>query len=113
MSGAPDQVSDDEIPIPGLHATSPLLPVLLLPRLPTVTMKIPFQAFQIVLLWFGGVVMLRFLSRAPAFLLHLPSYCSPSTCPADWLAWPMPSQVWLIPMCFFFFRFLTSGKRNA
>jgi hypothetical protein len=49
-----------------------LLPVLLLPRLPTVMMKFPFHAFQTVLLWFGVVVMLRFLSRTPLFLAFPP-----------------------------------------
>jgi hypothetical protein len=38
VSGAPDQVSDDELPIPLLLVSDPLslLPVLLLPRLLTV-----------------------------------------------------------------------------
>jgi hypothetical protein len=41
VSGAPSQVSDDEVPIPRLSVNAPLhlLPVLLLPRLLTVIMK--------------------------------------------------------------------------
>jgi hypothetical protein len=74
VSGAPNQVSDDEFPISRLHVTSPLglLPVLLLPRLPTVMMKFPFGVPHTVLLWFRAMVMLRFFSSAPAFLAFLP-----------------------------------------
>jgi hypothetical protein len=65
MSGTPGQISDDGVPIPRLHVTCPLtlLPVLLLPRLPTVMMKFPFRIFHTVLLWFRVMVKLRFLSR--------------------------------------------------
>jgi hypothetical protein len=49
-----------------------LLPVLLLPRLPTVMMKFPFGVSHTVLLWFRAMVMLRFSSSAPAFLAFLP-----------------------------------------
>jgi hypothetical protein len=55
------------------------------------------------------MVMLRCLFRAPVlllpFLFHHPSYCSPSTCPTGWKLRQMPSQVWLIPICFFNFFF--------
>jgi hypothetical protein len=54
------------------------------------------------------MVMLGFLSNAELFLpflLPLPSYCSPSTCPAGWRPWLIPSCVWLIPICFFFIIF--------
>jgi hypothetical protein len=69
VSGAPDQVSDSEVPIPCLHVDSPPLPVLLLlPRLPTVMMKFPFYVSYIVLLWFHVMVMMQFLLSAPAFL---------------------------------------------
>jgi hypothetical protein len=45
---------------------------------------------------------------AEVSLLHrsvscLSSYWSPSTCPAGWRPWPMPSWVWLILICCFFF----------
>jgi hypothetical protein len=49
-----------------------LLPMLLLPCLPTVMMKFPFRASHTVLLWFRVMVMLRFLSRAPVFLAFPP-----------------------------------------
>jgi hypothetical protein len=42
-----------------------ILPMLLLPRLPTVMMKFPFRVSPTVLLWFRVMVMLRFLSYAP------------------------------------------------
>jgi hypothetical protein len=45
-----------------------LLPMLLLPRLPTVMMKIPFRVSPTVLLWFHVMVMLRFLSCTPVVL---------------------------------------------
>jgi hypothetical protein len=49
-----------------------LLPVLLLPRLPTVMMKFPFRISLTVLLWFCVMVMLRFLSCTPVFLAFPP-----------------------------------------
>jgi hypothetical protein len=52
MSGTPDQISDDEVPIPRLHVTSPLQPVLLVPRLLTVMKKFPFCVTHIILLCF-------------------------------------------------------------
>jgi hypothetical protein len=45
-----------------------LLPMLLLPRLPTVLTKFSFHVSRIMLLWFCVRVMLRFLSRTPVFL---------------------------------------------
>jgi hypothetical protein len=50
-----------------VHGTFPLgvLPVLLLPRLPTVMKKFPSCPSHLVLLWCRVMVMLRFLSRAP------------------------------------------------
>jgi hypothetical protein len=66
-----------------------LLLVLLLPLLPTVMMKFPFRVSHTILLWFRVLVLLRFLSRTPvflAFLLHLPSYWSPLTCPGGMAA---------------------------
>jgi hypothetical protein len=100
VSGAPDQVSDDEAPISCLHFTSPPRPSVLAGAaacLPTVMMQFPFRGSHTVriLLWFRGMVMLRFLSCAQAFLallLHLSSYCLPSTCPAGWRPRPMLSQ---------------------
>jgi hypothetical protein len=65
LAGAPNQVSDDEAPIPSLHVTPPplgILPVLPLPRLLTVMMKFPFRASHTVLLWFHVVVHLLRLS---------------------------------------------------
>jgi hypothetical protein len=58
-----------------------ILPMLLLPRLPTVMMKFPFRVSHTVLLWFRVMVMLRFLSYAPVSLAlpppPLPFYCAP------------------------------------
>jgi hypothetical protein len=45
-----------------------LLPVLRLPRLPTVTMTFPFYVSHMFLLWFHIMVMLLFLPCDPAFL---------------------------------------------
>jgi hypothetical protein len=85
VSGALDQVSDDEAPISCLHFTSPPRPSVLAAAaaaacLPTVMMQFPFRGSHTVtvLLWFRVMVMLRFLSCAQAFLallLHLSSYC--------------------------------------
>jgi hypothetical protein len=64
-----------------------------------------FRVSHTVMLWFCLMVMLTFLSSAAVFLpflLPLPSYCSPSTCPAGWRPWLIPSWVWLLPICFFF-----------
>jgi hypothetical protein len=75
VSGAPNQVRDDEVPIPCLRVTSlGLLPVLLLLllRLPTVTMKFPSNVSHIVLLWFHVMVILRFLPCDPAFVAFAP-----------------------------------------
>jgi hypothetical protein len=73
VSGAHDQVSDDEVPIPCLHVTSLVhLLVLLLPCLPTVIMKFLFHGSHNVLLWFHVMVMLRFHSCSPAFLAFAP-----------------------------------------
>jgi hypothetical protein len=51
-------------------ALSPLslLPMLLLPRLPTVMTKFSFRVSHTVLLWLCVMIMLRFLSRALVFL---------------------------------------------
>jgi hypothetical protein len=74
VSGTPDQISDDEDPIPRLHVTSTLsfLSMLLLPRRLTVMMKFPFRVSHTALLWFRVMVMLRFLSCAPVFLAFPP-----------------------------------------
>jgi hypothetical protein len=45
-----------------------LLPMLLLPCLPTVMMTFPFRVSHTVLLWFRVMVMLRFLSHALVLL---------------------------------------------
>jgi hypothetical protein len=79
-SGAPDHVGDDEVPIPCHHVTCVpplgLLPMLLLPRLPTVMMTLPFRITHTVLLWFRirVIVMVRFLSYVHVFL----AFTSPS-----------------------------------
>jgi hypothetical protein len=49
-----------------------LLPMLLLPLLPTVMMKFSFRMSHTVLIWFCVMVMLRFLSRTPVFLAFPP-----------------------------------------
>jgi hypothetical protein len=49
-----------------------LLPLLLLPPLPTVMMKFPFRAPPTILLWLHVLVMLRFLSCGQAFLTLTP-----------------------------------------
>jgi hypothetical protein len=46
--------------------------MLLLPHLPTVMIKLPLCISHPVLLWLRVMVMLRFLSRAPAFLASPP-----------------------------------------
>jgi hypothetical protein len=48
------------------------LPMLLLPRSPTVMTKFSFRTSHTVLLWFCVIVMLRFLSRALVFLAFPP-----------------------------------------
>jgi hypothetical protein len=70
VSGAPDEVSDDELPIPLLLVSDPLslLPVLLLPLLLTVKMNFLFGVSRAVLLCLCVLVMLQFLSCAPVFL---------------------------------------------
>jgi hypothetical protein len=87
-----------------------LLPLLLLPRLPTVMVMFPFHDAHIILLWFHVTVTLRILPCAPAYLafapLHFPYYCLPSTYLAGWR--PMPPRVCLIPICFSFFFFNTT-----
>jgi hypothetical protein len=52
--------------------TLSLLPMLLLPRLPTVMMTFPFHVSHTALLWFLAMMMLRFLSCAPMFLAYYP-----------------------------------------
>jgi hypothetical protein len=80
-----------------------LLSMLLLPRLLAVMMKMPFCASPTILLWFRVMVMLRFLFRTPVFLAFPPP--PPLLLFALNLPWrPMPSRVWLIPICFFFWR---------
>jgi hypothetical protein len=54
------------------HPPLGLLPVLLLTCLLTVMMKFLFRVSHAVLLWFRVMVMLQFLSRAPAVLAALP-----------------------------------------
>jgi hypothetical protein len=49
-----------------------LLPLLLFPHLPTVMTMFSFGVSHTVLLWFCTMMMLRFLSRAPAFLAFPP-----------------------------------------
>jgi hypothetical protein len=55
-----------------LHPPLGLLPVLLLPCLLTVMMKFLFRVSHAVLHWFRVMVMLQFLSCAPAVLAALP-----------------------------------------
>jgi hypothetical protein len=49
-----------------------ILPVLLLPRLPKVTITFPFHVSHILLLWFHVLVMPWLLTCAPAFAPPLP-----------------------------------------
>jgi hypothetical protein len=49
-----------------------LLPMLLFHRLQTVLMKFRFRVSHTVLRWFRGMVMPRFLPRAPVFLSFPP-----------------------------------------
>jgi hypothetical protein len=56
------------MPLPPLG----LLPVLLLPCLPTVMMKFSFPVSHIILLWFHVMVMLRFLPCTTVFLALAP-----------------------------------------
>jgi hypothetical protein len=55
-------------------ALSPLslLPMLLLPRLPTVMTRFSFLVSHTALLWFRVMVMPKFLSHAPEFLAFPP-----------------------------------------
>jgi hypothetical protein len=70
VSGTPDRISADEVPISRLRVT-PFPPDpsahAAAPRLPTVMMKFPFRVSPTVLLWFRVMVMLRFLSSALVF----------------------------------------------
>jgi hypothetical protein len=50
-----------------------ILPMLLLPRLPTEGITFPFHVSHTVLLWFRVTVMLRFLSLTKALLAFPPS----------------------------------------
>jgi hypothetical protein len=80
-----------------------LLPVLLLPRLLIVIMKCLFclTPYCCAPCYGDAVVPLprTRVSHRSSSTSH--SYCSPSTCPAGWQPQPMPSRVWLIPICFF------------
>jgi hypothetical protein len=49
-----------------------LLPMMLLPRLPTVMTKFSFRVSHTALLWYCVMVMLRFFSRAAVFLAFPP-----------------------------------------
>jgi hypothetical protein len=73
VSGTPDQISDDEVPIPRLRVTFPPQPRLLLTRLWMVMRKSPSCISHTILLWFGVMVMLRFLSRALVFRAFPPT----------------------------------------
>jgi hypothetical protein len=68
VSGAPDQIGNDEVPIPRLLVTLPLslLPTLLLPCLLTVMMKFLFHVPHVVLLCFRVMVMLNFSLPRPS-----------------------------------------------
>jgi hypothetical protein len=71
MPGASDQVRDDEVPIPCLHATSPFWPS----AHAAVTSpadsddEVPIPISHTALLWFRVMVMLRVLSCASVFLV--------------------------------------------
>jgi hypothetical protein len=107
VSGTSDQISDDELRSPRLHGTFPIsfLPMLLLPRLPTVMTKFSFRVSHTVLWVCDGDAEVSLPRPGVSCLSSSPSYCSPSICPAGWRPWPIPSWVWLIPICFFFFTF--------
>jgi hypothetical protein len=99
VSGTPDQISDDEVLIPRLHGT-------FLPRLPTVMTMFSFRVSHTVLFCFCVMVMLRFPFRAPVFLAFPPPpplLLFALNLPCRLAAVVMPSRVWLIPICFFFF----------
>jgi hypothetical protein len=74
VSGTPDQISDDEVPIPRLHVTSPPQPSAraAAPSPAGSDDEFPLHGSHTVLLWFRIMVMLRFLSRAPVFLAFPP-----------------------------------------
>jgi hypothetical protein len=102
MFGAPDLVSEDEVPIPRLHVPFPgdLLLMLRQPHLQIVMLNLRFCIFQPDLLWFRVIVMTSFFSAPHAFLsLLLPLFpCSPLPCPAGFWPWPMPSWIWSVSM---------------
>jgi hypothetical protein len=72
VSSASDHVSNDKVPIPCLHVTAPPRPsALAAATSPTVIWTFPFCVSHTVLLWFHGMVMLRFVSCAPVFLAFI------------------------------------------
>jgi hypothetical protein len=108
VSGAPGQVSHDEVPIPCLRVSPPP------PRcsaraaaaLPAERDdEVPIYFSPTVLLWFHVLVMPRFISCGQAFLvltLPLPQLLFALNLPGRQAAAAMPSRVCLIPVCFFF-----------
>jgi hypothetical protein len=106
VSGTPDQISDDEVPIPGLHVISPPQPSAYAaapsPADSDDEVPIPCFSHRIVLVSCYGDVEVP-LPRPGVLCLSSSPSCSPSTCPAGWRPQPMPSQVWFMPICFFFY----------
>jgi hypothetical protein len=109
MSGAPVQVSDDEFPISCLHVTSPPRPAAhAAAASPTDSddeLPIPrFSHHPALVSWDGDAeVSLRrrsvsHLTTPPPLVLFAPN--PPRT---GWRLRPMPSRVWLIPVCLFSF----------
>jgi hypothetical protein len=107
MSGAPDQGSDDEVPIPRLHVTSPLRPsaraAATLPADSDDEVPIPSFSRCTALIWCYGDATLLLLCPSVSRLSSSTSL--PIVCPhpAGWRPRRIPCRVWSIPICFFFF----------
>jgi hypothetical protein len=93
MLGASDLVSDEDVPIPRLHVSSPSALQPPSPHAPAASLADS-----------GDEVPIPCNPSPSALLslLHFPSHCLPSPCPAGLCPWPMPSWVWLLSTCFFF-----------
>jgi hypothetical protein len=74
VSGTPDQISNDKVPIPRLHDTFPPQPSAhAAASLPADRAdEVPIPRSHTVLLWFCVMAMLKFLSRALVFLAFPP-----------------------------------------
>jgi hypothetical protein len=100
-SRAPDQVFNDAVSILRLHVNAPPRPSARAAATSPADSddEVPILHFSrcAALISCCGVAVVPLprpsvSGRVSSFLLHLPSYCSPSTCPTG--RWMMPSRVW-------------------